>query len=77
MQSAADKEAWLSATWKAASAGSSGLKRCVYVGDSVNDLAAMVCADVGIIIGSNALLRRVAASAGIQLRQLHEGGILC
>ena len=36
----------------------------------MSDLAPLLSADVGIIIGQNNLLRRVATSAGIQLRPL-------
>jgi hypothetical protein len=42
----------------------------VYVGDSVSDLLPLLKADVGVVIGSNALLRRVTAHFGIQLRPL-------
>ena len=56
-----------------AGCGVPGLKRCVYVGDSMSDLAALACADIGIVVGTNALLRRVAAAAGLSLRPLHEG----
>ena len=42
----------------------------VYVGDSMSDLAPLLAADVGIVIGQNSLLRRVAKAAGIQLKAL-------
>lgn len=73
VQCAADKQAWLSRTWQEALAAGSALQRCVYVGDSVSDLGALTCADVGIVVGSNRVLARVLAAAGIQLRPPHEG----
>jgi len=45
----------------------------VYVGDSRSDLAPLVAADVGIVVGTNALLRRVAAAAGLQILPLVSG----
>ncbi|KAG2498573.1 hypothetical protein HYH03_003324 [Edaphochlamys debaryana] len=42
----------------------------VYVGDSASDLAALLDADYGIVVGTNRLLRRVAAAYGIVLRPL-------
>lgn len=42
----------------------------VYVGDSMSDLAPLLAADVGIVIGQNKLLRRVAKAAGVQLKAL-------
>ena len=42
----------------------------VYVGDSMSDLAPLLAADIGIVIGQNKLLRRVAKAAGIQLKAL-------
>ena len=45
----------------------------VYVGDSMSDLAPLLSADLGIVVGQNRLLRRVAAAAGITLRPLIAG----
>ena len=45
----------------------------VYVGDSMSDLAPLLSADLGIVVGQNKLLRRVAAAAGITLRPLVAG----
>lgn len=45
----------------------------VYVGDSMSDLAPLLAADVGIVVGQNKLLRRVATAAGITLRPLVAG----
>lgn len=45
----------------------------MYVGDSRSDLAPLVAADVGIVVGTNALLRRVAAAAGLQILPLVSG----
>ncbi|EFJ50063.1 hypothetical protein VOLCADRAFT_89047 [Volvox carteri f. nagariensis] len=42
----------------------------VYVGDSTSDLGAMLEADVGVVVGANRLLRRVAARFGVRLRPL-------
>lgn len=45
----------------------------MFVGDSPSDLAALVAADVGIVVGGNKLLRRVAAAAGVRLQPLVTG----
>ena len=45
----------------------------VYVGDSASDLTALTAADVGIVIGRNALLRRICAAAGLQILPLTAG----
>ncbi|GAX85128.1 hypothetical protein CEUSTIGMA_g12548.t1 [Chlamydomonas eustigma] len=45
-------------------------KPVIYVGDSVSDLIPLLKADLGLVIGNNALLRRVASCFGIQLRPL-------
>ena len=42
----------------------------VYVGDSTSDLLPLLEADIGIVIGANSLLRRVAERFGITLRPL-------
>lgn len=42
----------------------------VYVGDSMTDIPALISADVGMLLGSNALVRQVAAAAGVPLRPL-------
>jgi phosphoserine phosphatase len=42
----------------------------VYIGDSMTDLPALISADVGIVMGSNQLVRQVAAAAGVPLRHL-------
>ena len=51
--------------------GVSGLT--VYVGDSASDLSPLLAADVGIIVGQNKTLRRVAAAAGIAIKPLAAG----
>jgi hypothetical protein len=45
----------------------------VYVGDSASDLAALTAADVGVVVGRNALLRRICANAGLRLLPLTAG----
>lgn len=45
----------------------------VFVGDSPSDLAALLAADLGIVVGGNKLLRRVASAAGIRLEALVAG----
>lgn len=57
----------------------------MYIGDSPSDLAPLAAADVGIVVGTNPLLRAVAAAAGMQLQLLIAGepyiqewsGLLC
>lgn len=46
----------------------------VYVGDSPSDLAPLLAADLGIVVGRNALLRRAAAAAGVRMRPLLAAG---
>lgn len=48
----------------------------VYVGDSMSDLAPLLSVDLGIVIGQNKLLRRVARAAGITLKPLVAGGFM-
>ena len=60
----------------AARQSQSGPGLAVYIGDSMSDLAPLLAADVGIVIGQNRLLRRVAAAAGISLRPLVCGAAL-
>ena len=48
----------------------------VYAGDSMGDLAPLLSADLGIVVGQNRLLRRVASVAGITLRPLVAGAWL-
>ncbi len=43
---------------------------CVYIGDSLTDIAALLQSDVGIIVGSSKSLRRVCAAFGVQVRPL-------
>ena len=45
----------------------------LFVGDSPSDLAALLAADVGIVVGGNSLLRRVASAAGVRLLPLVAG----
>jgi len=54
-------------------AGAAGL--AVYVGDSASDLAPLLAADLGVVVGGNALLRRVAAAGGVRLRPLAAGAL--
>jgi len=49
----------------------------VFIGDSASDLAALTAADVGIIIGRNALLRRICAAAGLRILPLSVGQCSC
>ena len=42
----------------------------VYIGDSMTDIPALISADVGVLMGTNRLVRQVAAVAGIPLRPL-------
>ena len=49
----------------------------VFVGDSASDLAALTAADVGIVIGRNALLRRICAAAGLRVLPLTTGQRFC
>ncbi|KAF8066297.1 TH1 [Scenedesmus sp. PABB004] len=50
--------------------GGAGAGAVVYVGDSASDIPALLEADYGIVIGANALLRRVLAAFGVPLRPL-------
>ena len=45
----------------------------VYIGDSASDLAAMLTADLGIVVGKSSSLRQVAAFCGVQLQPLVAG----
>ncbi|KAK9842361.1 hypothetical protein WJX81_008532 [Elliptochloris bilobata] len=54
--------------------GAPGAGLAVYIGDSPSDLAPLLAADLGIVIGANALLRRVAAAGGVRLRPLLAAG---
>jgi hypothetical protein len=49
---------------------------CVYVGDSMTDLSPLAAADAGVVLGANALLRAVAAAAGLRLAPLAACGAL-
>lgn len=42
----------------------------VYIGDSMTDIPALISADVGLVMGSNALVRQVAMVAGVPIRPL-------
>jgi hypothetical protein len=42
----------------------------VYVGDSMTDLPALISADLGVVMGSNRLVRHVAAAAGVHIRPI-------
>ncbi|KAL6768611.1 hypothetical protein ACKKBF_B41080 [Auxenochlorella protothecoides x Auxenochlorella symbiontica] len=52
----------------AAEAGSGG--DAVYVGDSMTDVPPLISADVGLVVGRNPLVRRVAAAGGVRLAPL-------
>lgn len=45
----------------------------VFIGDSPSDLAPLIAADLGIVVGRSPLIRRVCAAAGVQLRPLSAG----
>ncbi|KAL3147596.1 hypothetical protein ABBQ38_014648 [Trebouxia sp. C0009 RCD-2024] len=45
-------------------------KLAVYVGDSPSDFAPLLRADLGIVVGQNKLLRRVAKAQGVKLKPL-------
>jgi phosphoserine phosphatase len=49
----------------------------VYVGDSPSDLAPLTAADVGMVVGTNPLLRTVAAAAGLAIHPLVAGEGSC
>lgn len=48
-------------------------KLAVYVGDSPSDFAPLLRADLGIVVGQNKLLRRVAKAQGVKLKPLTAG----
>lgn len=52
------------------SGSSSNPAALVYVGDSTSDLGAMLDSDFGVVIGSNALLRRVCRRFGVRILPL-------
>ncbi|KAG2445538.1 hypothetical protein HXX76_000153 [Chlamydomonas incerta] len=54
----------------ASDSGSDNPAALVYVGDSTSDLGAMLDSDFGVVIGSNALLRRVCRRFGIRILPL-------
>ena len=69
----ADKAAYLNKLLRRQAAGNSSQHSAglaVFVGDSMSDLAPLLSADVGIVIGQNRALRRVAQAAGIRLKSL-------
>ncbi|KAK9833927.1 hypothetical protein WJX74_010080 [Apatococcus lobatus] len=70
VQSGADKSRVLDDLLlsKAIEDGTQGLT--VYIGDSASDISPLLAADIGIIIGQNKLLRRVAVAAGITIKPL-------
>lgn len=55
------------------SSASASSSLSVYIGDSMSDLAPLLAVDLGIVIGQNKLLRRVARAAGITLKPLVAG----
>ena len=72
VESGADKAACLNKLLRqqTASRSQSSAGLAVFVGDSMSDLAPLLSADVGIVIGQNRVLRRVAKAAGIRLKSL-------
>lgn len=46
----------------------------VYIGDSASDIGPLLQADLGIVVGQNQLLRRVAEAHGIAIKPLTAGG---
>lgn len=69
MQNALDKRAIVKQLASTTKAGAI----TVYVGDSVTDLGALLEADIGIVMGDNSTLQRVATAAGITVRPLVTG----
>ncbi|KAI5084204.1 hypothetical protein GOP47_0000373 [Adiantum capillus-veneris] len=47
--------------------------RSIYIGDSVTDLLCLLQADIGIVIGSNSTLQRVAKAFGVSMVPLYKG----
>ena len=78
IQTGAEKAAFLEGLVRQSQARQSqgGARMAVYVGDSMSDLAPLLAADIGIVIGQNKLLRRVAKAAGIRLKSLVCGAAL-
>ena len=62
----------------ASSSGQTGAdpKLAAYIGDSPSDLAPLLRADVGIVVGQNKLLRQVAKALGVKLKPLTAGEVL-
>ncbi|KAL4420336.1 hypothetical protein ABPG77_006143, partial [Micractinium sp. CCAP 211/92] len=53
-----------------AASGEGGQGISVYIGDSMTDIPPLISADCGILVGSNDLVRQVAAVAGVETRPL-------
>ena len=53
--------------------GQGGPQLAVYIGDSPSDLAPLLQADLGIVVGQNKLLRRVAQAHGVHIKPLTAG----
>jgi hypothetical protein len=43
---------------------------CVYIGDSLTDVLALLHCDVGVIVGNSRSLRRICATFGVQIKPL-------
>ena len=56
-----------------ANANAEASKLAVYIGDSPSDLAPLLKADLGIVVGHNKLLRQVAKAHGVKLLPLTAG----
>ena len=52
------------------------LQPIVYIGDSASDLAALLAADFGIVLGDNVTLRKAAAAGGMVITAPASGGLL-
>ena len=56
-----------------ANANAEASKLAVYIGDSPSDLAPLLRAELGIVVGQNKLLRQVAKAHGVKLLPLTAG----
>ena len=59
-----------------AAASGDGSVPCVYVGDSIGDLAALLAAHVPIVLGNNAMLRHALNTFGCTLHALSDAALV-